>query len=110
MLHFVMYIMYICQAAVDRSLLCLVVLVCFDRWLVIACFLQKEFGFTVSWSPGFEPWRFGTTFSSLGGDFLSFSTLIDVAVIVETVAQYETVLQYTRPWVRFSLLFFCDFQ
>jgi hypothetical protein len=63
----------------------------------------------VSWLPDFEAWRFLSTFTCLGGDFLSFGTLIDIAVIVETVGRYESVLQYTRPWrINFELPRVCN--
>jgi hypothetical protein len=50
-----------------------------------------------------EPWRLATTFACLGGEFISFHTLMSVAVITESVASYESLLLYSRPMV-FRLL------
>ena len=44
-----------------------------------------------------EPWRLATTFCCLGGEFLSFHTVMSVAEICESVASYERVLGFTRP-------------
>ena len=44
-----------------------------------------------------EPWRLATAFSCLGGEFLSFQTLMSAAVIAESVASYERLLLFSRP-------------
>lgn len=89
--------------AIDRFLALPPLTLC---WLVVligcggACAFRPDHKVTLAlhWPlVNDEPWRLATTFCCLGGDFLSFHTLMSVAVICESVASYERVLSFTRP-------------
>ena len=59
-----------------------------------------------------QPWRFATNFLALGGEFLSFHTLIGLGMIFESIAPYERLLSVTRKTAgggRISLPFLCLF-